>query len=282
MPAPQIREAAIASKFRSAAELNNWLGTAFGDNSRLLYPALNHARIAAHLAPLQGSPYVRLAALAFLQGHGPEATETYLKQALLVRPYDGDLLFEVGADLCTRDQIDAGLECWTRAFRLRGEHRIKVARAVAGSMPFANLLELFQPEWDTLPEFWRVYRSDDEVNVASLLNYASAQAMREAAATRPARAAVIWRRLAQMQLEAGQRDSCLVSLYHSHAACPDDFSTRRMLGMVLFDLGRPEEAASHLRWCQARRPDDARVADVLTQITRDRLAAHRDEAPLPK
>jgi hypothetical protein len=55
-----------------------------------------------------------------------------------------------------------------------------------------------------------------------------------------------------------------------------------MLGMVLFDLGRTDEAASHLRWCQAREPHDARVADVLTQITRDRLAAHQDEAPLQK
>jgi hypothetical protein len=279
MPAPQIREAAIASRFSSAAALNSWLQSALGDNSRLLYPALNHARIAARLSPLQGSPYVRLAALNFLQGHGHAATDAYLKQALLVRPYDGDLLFEVGADLCVRDEVEAGLDCWIRAFRLRGEHRLKVARAVAGSMPFANLLELIQPQWDTLPVFWSVYRDADEDNVAAFMNYAQAQTMREVAGARPAKAAVLWRRLAQAQLEASMQRACLASLYNSHAASPDDYSTRRMLAMVLVDAGRPDEAAPHLRWCQARQPHDARVAEVLTKITRDRLAARAGQAP---
>jgi O-antigen ligase len=282
MPAPQVREAAIASQFPSAGALNSWLQAALGDNSRSLYAAFNHARIAAQLSPLQGSPYVRLAALSFLQGHGRAAAEAYLRQALLVRPYDGDLLFEVGADLCVCNHIDAGLDCWSKAFRIRGDHRIKIARAVAGSMPFKNLLELFQPEWDALPEFWRVYRNADDANVAAVLRYATEQAEQETAISTPLRAAVIWRRLAQIQLEASHQEACLASLHRSHAAAPDDYSTRRMLAMVLVDVGRPEQAAPHLRWCQARQPHDARVAEVLSQITRDRLSARPSETAVPK
>jgi tetratricopeptide (TPR) repeat protein len=253
--------------------LESWLLRAFGDNGRLLYPALKHARLAARLSPLQGAPYVRLGALGFLHGQGVSATDAYLRQALLVRPYDGDLLFEIGADLCVRDAIDRGLHCWARALRIRGEHRLKVARAVAGSMAFENLTELFRPEWDTLPEFWKAYRRADESNVAWFLKYAAAQAQREVAAATAERAAVIWRRLAQVQLEADRMDDCVTSLRESHRAWPDDFSTQRMLGMVLVDAGRPEEASAYLQWCLDRAPDDVHVANVLTKIASDRLAA---------
>jgi tetratricopeptide (TPR) repeat protein len=282
MPAPQVREAAIASQFRSAAELESWLHVAFGENGRLLYPALAHARIAARLSPLQGAPYVRLAALGFLQGRGYAATDAYLRQALIVRPYDGDLLFEVGADLCVRNSVETGLDCWARALRIRGEHRVRVARAVAGSMAFANLIELFQPKWDTLPEFWKAYRLADETNVAAFLDYAAAQTKREVAAANPEWAAVLWRRLAQVELEAGRDQACIASLHVSYNACPDDYSTRRMLAVALVDAGRPDEAAPHLQWCLDREPNDARVAEVLMKITSDRLAARPPASSEPR
>ncbi len=281
MPAPQIREAAIASQFGSSADLNEWLTLAFGENSRLLYPALAHARVAARLSPLQGSPYVRLAALGFLQNYGHAAADAYLQQALLVRPHDGDLLFEIGAELCVRGNVDAGLQRWSHALQLRGEHRMKVARAVAGRLAWANLTELFQPAWDTLPEFWKVYRHADPDNVSAFLVYAAAQTRREAADAPREKAAVLIRRLAQVQLDAGQIDAAIASLNQSHVASPDDYATRRMLGMVLADANaeanRSDAAAAHLRWCLDREPNDPRAAAVLTKITSSRMRVARPE-----
>ena len=98
MPLNQISEAAMASRdrFSSAAELDQWLTRAIGENRRLLSVALWHLDRGLSLCALLGEGYVHLADLCFLKGQGQSERLAYLNQSLKVCPYDGIVLLSAG------------------------------------------------------------------------------------------------------------------------------------------------------------------------------------------
>jgi tetratricopeptide (TPR) repeat protein len=272
MPLTQVRDAAVQSQFPTATALREWLGRAVGPNAELAYRAWLHARAAAELAPLEGEPYVRLAELCFLQGQGFAETDAYLQQAVRLRPHDGELLVDVGDQWAARGVMQPALECWFLAFQSRGDHRRQVARRLAGQIPFAILAEDLAPQWDTLPEFWRIVRAAAPADVPVVLAYAEREAQREAADATPQRAGDLWRALADMQREAGSNDAALVSLARSCQASPESYDSRRLLGLALYEAGRYAEGDEHLRWCLDRSPDDGVIKQALMGAGRERYA----------
>jgi tetratricopeptide (TPR) repeat protein len=228
------------------------------------------------LSPLAGEPYLRLGELCFLEGRGFAEADAYLQQATMVRPFDGNLLFEVGRQWGARGLEEWGAACWSRAMHIRGSHRVHIAQSLAGRLPVAETVALFAPQWDTLPEFWRTYQSASPDEAAALVDYARQQAERESAAARAEKAVFIWRSLAQMEREAGQADAALASLQRACSVAPEDFASRKLLGLELCAQNRPDEAESHLRWCRDRRPDDPAVDAALMHIGRERYAASQD------
>lgn len=66
LPAEQLRDAAEASQFTTADELNDWLDRAVGKPVKLLKRALVCARRSVKLCPLQGDAYALLNELEFL------------------------------------------------------------------------------------------------------------------------------------------------------------------------------------------------------------------------
>jgi tetratricopeptide (TPR) repeat protein len=273
MPASQIFGAAVASQFRSSADLRGWLDRAVGANSRWLDRAHAHAQAAVRLAPLEGEAYAALAEVCFLAGQGVPEADAYLAQATRVRPYDGDLLFEIGVQWASRGALEPALACWAEALRIKGPHRVQAARCLAGQFPIAEILKRFSPEWDTLPEHWRVVRAAGPGEIDVFLAYAEEQARREASEMPPFRAARVWHTLAEMEAEANRPDRVLAILAHAAGRYPDDYLTRRMFGFALVKVGRLDEGMAHLEWCLDRRAGDAVVERELKQAGRARLAS---------
>jgi O-antigen ligase/tetratricopeptide (TPR) repeat protein len=272
LPLSQVRDAAVQSQFVSGAALHAWLARALGGNEALLYRAWNHARQAAALAPLEGDAYVRLAELCFLEGRGFAETDAYLQQATLVRPLDGPLLFEAGRQWGARGIDEWAQLCWARAARLPGTQRIHIARAVAGRLPAAAVIELFAPQWDALPDYWRAYRTTTPSEAGDLLAYASAAADRETPGLRPARAAAVWRSLAAMQRDVGQLDAAVASLGRACTAAPDDYASHRELALALCEAGQLAAAQAELRWCRDRRTNDRAIDAAAVSIARAQAA----------
>ena len=93
--------------FKSSADAMKWASVALGARDEdqvgatryeLLAGATRHAHRAMALCPLQGEGYLPLVQFAFLDGPEAElpARAAYLKQALAVRPYHGDVLRTAG------------------------------------------------------------------------------------------------------------------------------------------------------------------------------------------
>ena len=95
------------NSFKSSVDVMRWASVALGTREEgqvgatryeLLVGATQHAHRAMDLCPLQGEGYLPLVQFAFLDG--PEAElpnrAAYMKQALTVRPYHGDVLRTAG------------------------------------------------------------------------------------------------------------------------------------------------------------------------------------------
>jgi len=273
MSVDQIRDAAMASKFDSSKSLQQWLLRAFGENSRLLYKAHYHTRQALRLCPLQGEGYLYLADLCFLEGHTTEAIDAYVQQTLQVRPYDGDLLFEVGRRRLLLGQVEQAFNLWQQIYHDTGTHQLKIIRLLAGQMPAEIFIQTFNPNWQTMRQIWQEYRQqEDAENWQTVLSFAEEAAQRECPEKSPRQASNIWHALASMQKELHHEEAALSSIQRAYHLTPNSYWVRRVLGQKLLRAEHYQQAEPHLRWCLARRPDDNALRNELVQATKSRLS----------
>jgi tetratricopeptide (TPR) repeat protein len=279
----QIRDAAIASSFRSQAELHHWLNRAFGPDLALLESALDHAHCAVELCPLQGDSYLHLADLCFLERPAREAVAAYVNQSLLVRPYDKHVLTRAGLQQLLLGNAEAAVEYWSRCFNTPGRHQKEIVyRLVSCGMPARLLLDRMQPQWRTLREIWPQYRkSGSREDLAALLAYAAQAAKRETEKAQGIPAATVWHWQASLHTDVGQTSEALSCLNQAYAANPHSYLIRYSLGKVLLVAGRPNEAEPHVRWCLARRPEDKWLHDAIETISRQRFAEY-SARPTPR
>jgi len=278
----QIREAAIASQFDSTAALHDWLHRAVGPNLRYLRLALLEARRAVWLCPLQGEGYLYLADLSFLDDPHAAAAEPLVDQALRVRPYDADVLFEVGNQKLAKGDLPAAMQYWQRCFADPGPHQLKIVYLLAGRIPATQFVEVFKPDWRTLRQIWGRYLNLGQAfDLEPLLAYASKVAADEARKARGVRPAFIWYGLAALHADMGQSAEVITCLQRAHACHPRHFVIRRALAQSLLSAGHYAEAETHLRWCLARQPSDKTLNEALVQLTKRRLAQLQASSPKP-
>jgi O-antigen ligase/tetratricopeptide (TPR) repeat protein len=271
MDVSQIRDAALASQFKSPAELRGWLSKAFGDNCELLSCALLNARAGLAKSPLEGSGYLTLAELCFLEGGRPTDVAAYIDQGLHVRPYDGDLLFEVGKQALVGGDVETAMRQWAKCFRDTGPHQLKIVYLLAGRIPASLFIEGFQPDWHTLPHIWTRYRdSGQPQDLIVLVNYSAQVAQRQALEKSNPTAESIWRWQAAMYRDLNQPEAALACLQRAYQADPRIFEVRYQLGHALMAGGRFAEAEPHLRWCLARRPGEKSLSSALAEISERR------------
>lgn len=279
MDVTQIRDAAMASRFASPADLRAWLHRAFGDHCELLYQALHHAHVGVALSPLQGEGYLTLADLCFLEGAQPSAVEDYLDQAIRVRPFDADVLFESGKRKLLAGDAQGALSHWTQCYRDPGPHQLRIIYLLAGRIPAAMFLATFEPDWQTLMPLWKRYRVlGQEQDLQDLVTYALDRTQQESADLKGVRAADRWRCQAVMFSDLGREDESLACLERAYAANPRQYEVRLALGQALLSSGQFSKAEPHLRWCLSRHPENKQLRGALVRVAKARLM-EQDEQP---
>ena len=272
MTIAQIRDAAIASQFSNANQLQEWLTRAFGQQSNLLYRALHHTKLAIELCPLQGDAYTLMGQLCFLEGHGIDAVEACFQQAETVTPMDSDVLFATGVHQLSAGRTEEAFESWTPLFQTPIEHQHEVANLLAGRIPAAVFLQGLRPTISSLPYLWRTYRQRGneqdwlaiETHVRQLISQQSKDQDSRVASRH-------WTLLARVERELSNNMSALASYQQAHQLNPNDFALRYEMAIVLSDLQEYEKAESHLRWCQTRCPEHGGVERQLKNLSKLRL-----------
>ena len=272
MSIDQIREAALASQFASAQSLRKWLVQAFGENSRLLYRAHYHARQALRLCPLQGEGYLYLANLCFLEGHTTPVINAYLEQSLQVRPHSGRVLFEIGRQRLLLGQVEEGFGNWQQIYNDTGAHQQQIIRLLAGQLPAAGFLDIFEPTWSTLQPLWKQYRqAGNPDDWQAILDYTTAVAKKNRAKQSRYQAAHIRHALGDMHQVLNRPEQSLAYFQQAFQISPNVYAFRRSLGRALLRANQYHLAVPHLRWCLARNPGNESLQEELILATKSRL-----------
>ncbi len=278
MPLQQIRDAAQASTFASTAELRSWLDRAVGSNVGLLDRAHAHARQTVALCPLQGDAYVFLAQLGFLAGDRSEMAAACIAQAQCVRPYNGDVVFEVGRQALVNGDFDTAMRRWSRCFRDSGDHQLRIVDLLAGKVPASVFVESLQPDWRTLREIWARYRQSGSLQDRNdLVAYAAQVTQRDAHSKNGIPPAYLWLWQAAMYSDLGHHEKSLACLEHAYECDQQIYSVRYELACALKQADRFVEAEPHLRWCLARRPENKGLRAAIFEISKLRVAQREPE-----
>lgn len=256
MPLGHLQSTVMTGGFETANQVTDWLERAVGDDLQLLEAAKQHALIAIQLSPLEGVAYVCLANLAVFDQLDQELTQTYLDQADLTRPADGDVLFEIGEQHLISGRLDRAVEYWQRCYRLPGSHRLSVVASLAGRLPANAFLDTFQPDWQTLRAVWQRYlAAGKHEDLQPLLKYAEPLADSYVAGEGQTPAPYIWLWLSHMYRDTGDTTQELACLEQAVKENRLLFAVRQGYALALLRAERYADAEPHLRWCVARRPD---------------------------
>jgi tetratricopeptide (TPR) repeat protein len=274
MPLAQIRDAALASRFKSREAQDQWLALVMGENRRLLDKALAHARRALRLCPLHGDAYVYLAELAFLESPAPHLKQAYVAQATRVRPYSGVVLLAAGSEAAMAGDVTGALAMWTKAFHQDREQETQIIELLGPRIPASMFLEQFQPGRPALSKLYSFYHRNGRTEDARLVGtQLVAYLEREAAEKTGLEAAAVWDQASQIHEFLGDTQPATECARQAIHETPDVFPRHFRLATLLLKNHEYEEAVTELQWCVSRKPEDQGLKHQLELANRQRLAA---------
>jgi len=273
----QIRDAVNSSEWESADKVQEWIGRVTGTNQRWLDAAWRAALSAIHNDPLEGRAYLHLARLSFLRDPSGALQRRLIERALRVRPHDPDVLLSAGEEAALQGDMPQAMKYWQAAFPRGKEYQQRIARILTPTLPAAEMAAQFHPDWRACLVICDTYTAvgrgeERQLMLRELVN----SAVDTARTTHDSSAVPAWITACIALQELGEGDRAVAVLREAAERDPNQFDIRRTLGGSLFQLERYAEAAEHLRWAAARRPDDVGLRQAAEVAIRE---SHRGSAP---
>ena len=276
-----IREAANASHFSSREATEAWLRVACGEEAALLSEAHQRTLKGLSLAPLQTDAYGYYADLCFLSPPSQRDLSAVIQQSVMLRPFDGDTLFEAGKQAWVAGDGAQAVSFWKRAHQVPGTHRLKIMAHLATRVPAKEYLDTFHPDWKTLSTYYRRYRRHlPEEDLTAIATYAAnlaEQSTLNAAERNPsATGALVLASDMARELQNYAEAVRLARLAVDDT--PASYPARQSLAEACFWAGNYEEAQTHIRWCLSRQPHNQALQERLKLVRKQQLAAYTDAA----
>jgi len=279
MPLSQLRDAALASGFSSPETLQEWLARAVGSNYRTLGCALYHARIALGLCPLQGTGYLYLAELAFLENVQAVGKERFLDQALRVRPFDPMVLFQAGTEAWLAGDVEAAFRYWRQSFHSGPTYKKRIVFWFAGralpqqiDLEIQSLVANLQPDLEGFRLLHARYRQLAAAEqLVPLRNQYLAALEDEAERSQGPEACKCWLEADALWLLLGDPDRAFQCAQKALDKNPNAFAAHLTMARHLIARGEYTPAEQHVRWCLLRRPDDRDLTRMLEKAVKGQI-----------
>lgn len=273
LPLAHLRDAIRASQFESSAAMHEWLDRAVGKNVKLLRIAMKYSRRALRESPLRARAYVQLAELGFLDAASEEAETAYLNQAVTLRPRDPVVLFAVGQNALLAGDLDRAMDSWRVAFEHSQRFQGIIADLLASQVTPEFFFEKFNPLGNSIALLARAFTKAgrDEEARQMWLRFVDdgRQRLKTSLSEVEYQSVVLELRAAHLALD--EPNEAIRVMTRGLKRLPYNFAFRQALGTDLTSEHRFAEAAEHLQWCAARRPDDKTLQQAAARVTKERL-----------
>ncbi|MCH8045823.1 MAG: O-antigen ligase family protein [Planctomycetes bacterium] len=243
--------------------LDEWLERAIDKTAKLeLETAMQSARRALRLLPLEGSAYLFLAEMSFLQGAQAthEAKRAFIDQALLARPYDGNVLFRAGTEAMLDERLggrEAALVYWKKSFYTRRRNQRLLVDLLYTRVPPEFFIEAFEPD---LPATRLIYSRYHTIYppqyLVNLSNHYTSLVEQKAETTTGEGASRLWLECYRLYDKIGDKKNMIRCARSAVESDSNYYEARYVYGMRLLEFDKFEEAEKHIRWCVQRKPND--------------------------
>ncbi len=274
LPVHQIRDAAMQSKFKSRAQLDQWLVRGVGEHCRYLDEALWHTRQALACSPLHGETYLYLAELCFLENARADTKLAYINQAIRVAPYNASVLIVAGREAHLMGQEVEAIEYWKRAFEYGAyERHILISTAASAGVSPVQFLEIFEPGWPEIGDVYKAYAkfaAPDQIRTLRDKYLALAEA--SLATLDRTAAAQVYYEMYHVFAETGSQSRSLDCLKMAVEGDPNRRDLHHAFATELRKAGDYAEAEKQINWCLARDPENRNMQQMLAEVVRLRAA----------
>jgi len=275
----QLRDAirVSASGFDSHAAIRDWILKVTDKNQRWLDSAWQTARRAVQEDPLEGHAYLHLARLSFLKDPSGDLQQKLIERALRVRPHDPETLLAAGEEAALAGDLPQAIRYWKEAFPRGVTYQQQIAAVLAPARSPQEFLADFQPDWRACDVIAQAYAAVGRIEEQRHMQYALADAaVAEARQLQDSSSVTAWIAACSVYRDFGELGRSEAVLREAMKRNPNQYEIRRALGGILMMQSRYAEAAEHLRWASARRPNDAGLRQTAELAVRE---SHRVAGP---
>jgi len=267
MDLAQIRDAALSSEFESHQDMVDWVMRVTGDNGVYLERVLWHAKKGVKLTPTEGSGYLYLGEVAFLDEALIGREFDLLQQAHRVRPYDPSIQFVFGRQLLLRGEKEEATALWKDAFSRGQSVRRRVIAAFRFQAQPQEILDTFSPDLPGLKDLFDYYRRQEffpQMNYVGAVYVAELE--QQAKLTTDETASELWFDAQFVHATLGNVELAAEAAVNSVMSQPSNYRNHFACALRMRDAKQWDKAIQEFRWCQQRKPNDKQLPLIIREM----------------
>ncbi|MDA7899109.1 O-antigen ligase family protein [Pirellulales bacterium] len=268
----EIRQTVEQTHFESTEACTTWIQKITGDDFQDLTQAMNAALRAVTINPCAGNAWCVLAATSFLNTQDSRLPQACIKQALRVRPHEGQVLFEAANQAELDGSPARAMQLREQCFAECPSERGRILNVLIPMMSGIQTCELLTPDVTGLraiDRLWSQSSSKEEMKPVKKLRLAKVyEAAQQVKGTTQSNllyeAAVIERTL-------GNTENAAASITAALVANSNNYQMRLMHIDLALALGDAATAKQEIDWCLLRRPDSQKLQGRIQQLKQLRI-----------
>ena len=274
----EIRQTVEQTQFESTEARITWIQKITGDGFRDLTQATSAALQAVTVNPCAGNAWCMLAATSFLNTQDSGLPQACINQALLVRPHEGQVLFEAANQAELSGDATRAMQLRQQCFAECPSERGRVLNVLLPMMSAISVCELLQPDvagLRSIDGLWSRSSSKEDIKPVKELRLAKVyEAAQHVKGTKQSsllyEAAIIERTL-------GNTDNAAATITAALVANPNNFQMRLVHIDLALALGDTNTAKKEIDWCLLRRPDSQKLQGRIQRLKQLRI----EQASMP-
>ncbi len=274
----EIRQTIEQTQFESTEARTAWIQKITGENFQDLTQAMNAALRAVTVNPCAGNAWCVLAATSFLNTQDSHLPQACIKQALRVRPHEGQVLFEAANQAELDGSPARAMQLREQCFAECPSERGRILNVLIPMMSGIHTCELLTPDVTGLraiDRLWSQSSSKEEMKPVKELRLAKVyEAAQQVKGTTQSNllyeAAIIERTL-------GNTENAAATITAALLANSNNYQMRLMHIDLALALGDAATAKQEIDWCLLRRPDSQKLQGRIQQLKQLRI----EQASIP-